>query len=283
MASLFLLLVGGGIAYYFFTHKGDAAAVKQLPPGPLPQKCTTFDAPMEEGIRNAYSTALIMESDPKELEAMAASMNAICQPTAAKALLKKAELLRADGIPDGFDPNKMKLPGDGSPEPPAGSDVIALPTLPGVGAPKVWKQTGASIVSPPTPTAGLQSWPTEQWWTTPTTFSGSTFPSLIAFAKYDTGDGLRYVEMIQWNSEKKTVGDPTNPILTGYSFVALADDEQIRVPITWNVFIDQLGNIKGDGSQYTPDPNMVLTGAIPTTLPDYFPTTMPSVPNPFGV
>lgn len=245
MGALALLaLLGLGV--FFATRPSDTPA-PALPPKTEPTKTDGSKTPakecpygvdkpigdLPEGVKNAVLAALTVESDPAELEKMAQSMDAVCQGVAAKALRDKAKLLKDKGIPDGWDPVKFPIPGTTSPMPATGFDVPDAPA----GLPNLTPEMLPSWEWAPTGSA--PSLPDVQWWSGP--FSPSKGDSLYGLAKTLTGDGRRYVELIEANPEKPTVGDPLNPFSTGYSFLDLVDGERIRIPKSWNPFLSDAG------------------------------------------
>lgn len=196
------------------------------------------DKPTEklpEHIRNAVIAALTMETDPEELEKMAASMDALCQPTSANSIRKKKKAIE-DAWKAGLDP-------DATPQPTLGSwtdpDGVLVPNSPDPTS-SFMELSAEKIGAAFPPIADCQSWATTIWWTGP--YDSSKPLGLFHLAQAITGNGLRYVEIIQANSEKKSVGDPSNPMLTGFSFAAgIGDNERLRLPTTWDPMIDQTG------------------------------------------
>jgi hypothetical protein len=208
--------------------KGTGAIIKEcygVPDRPV------NELPVE--LRNAVLAALTTESDPDKLEELAAAMDKICQGVAAKALRDKAAALKKLGAPSGWM----------TPEPTPGTTVPPS-TLPGL--PNLSPELDPTTMSLPGLPAswepkGLPSMPGVQWWSGP--FSPSGGDSLYGLAKTITGDGSRYVELINVNPEKDTVGDPSKPYSTGYSFANLSEGEQIRIPKSWNVFLSDFGYV----------------------------------------
>lgn len=239
------------------------------------------DKPVEklpQGVRNAVIAALTVETDPKELENFAVQLEKICQPTAAKALRAKKTLLeqkiKAANLPVGTDLGT--LPPLSYPEILGGTPMPPVVLSPSTGLPipndpppsdAFEKLTAEPIGAPLTPKADCQSLPTTQWWTGPyngkCTITAAAKCGLFYLAEAITGNGLKYVEIIQANPEKFSIGDPSNPMLTGYSFAAgIADGERLRIPKSWNPMIDQTGESSG-GSVYEfcmPE----LSGPFPT-------------------
>lgn len=230
MELLVIAAVIGGIVYFSKNKSGSVTpAGKECPYG--------GDKPIEElpeGIRNSIVAAIVMESDPKELRSFAEQLEKLCQPTAANALRTKAAELEKLGVPAGFDPNTVvtfPIPGlDSSPEPTG-----TVPSAPAPGLPNITAETGTGKMSGK---PGYASSPTTQWWTGPFATGDSPWD----LARKITADGRRYVELMAANPEKKTVGDPARPFATGYSFVSFKIGERIRVPRTWNIYIDQNGH-----------------------------------------
>jgi len=234
----------GGLFYFSKQKKGEPIGEGGIPPKWLQEgkECPYGgDKPIEdlpEEIRNAITAAIVMESDPKELRNFADQLDKLCQPTAATALRRKADELEKIGVPAGFDPNvvSIPIPGlDSSPEPSG--------TVPNAPAPGLINVTQETSAGPMPGKPGVASSPITQWWTGPLIEGDS--PWLLA--KKVTGDGRRYVELMIANPEKPTVGEPTRPFATGYSFVSFKIGERIRVPRSWNIYIDQTGKTKGDG------------------------------------
>lgn len=262
MDPIVLFLLGGAALFFIAKSKGESKPTPGPGPGlptpPSSNKCPYGgDKPIEslpDELRQPVLAALTVESDPNELETFAKAMDELCQPTAAGALRKKAALLRGAGVPPGGLPNVSVPSVEGtSPNPPTG---VIVPPSSGPGLRNI---TPENVGAPPSPKSGFQSWPTQQWWTGP--LKAGEMP--WTFAKDVTGDGRRYIELIAANPEKKTVGDPANPFTTGFSFVSFKIGERVRIPRTWNIFIDQTGHYEDGVGKPLP----VETG-------------MPSLPNP---
>lgn len=191
---------------------------------------------LDEGLRNAVLGALSSENDPAELEKFAVTMDKLCQAPAAKALRDKAQALKALGVPSGpwtpvaalpggIDPSttSFPIPGFDVPDTKEGLVNLSPEMLPEWGD---WTPTGA-----PSPTD-------IQWWT------GPFMPqrdSLFALAQTLTGNGARYVEIIEANPEKPTIGNPEDPIRSGFSFLHLSEGERVRIPKSWNTLLSDAG------------------------------------------
>lgn len=264
-----LLPAALGIAVIYALTRDSKAATPALPPPKdptLPEKkeCPYGeDKPVEklpEDIKNAVIGALTVENDPKELEAMAKTMDTLCQPTSAKAIRAKKDAIEAvlskAGLPTTESPDAVSFPIPG---------VVGTTPMPDI--PIAVDAAGNTFDNKPAPTDSFEllsaepigslppgvakencrSLPTTQWWSGPynKTSVASGYGGPFYLAEAITGNGLRYVELIMANPEKKTVGDPMNPMLTGYSFVSLAEGERVRIPATWNQNIDQIGEYSG--------------------------------------
>lgn len=259
-------VLGATFLYLFTQNKTETPALPPKKDDAVPEKkeCPYGeDKPVEklpEDIKNAVIGALTVENDPAELEAMAKTMDSLCQPTSAKAIRAKKAAIEAalakGGLPTDKSPDLTTFPIPG---------VIGSTPVPDV--PSVTTPDGYVFDNKPQPTdsfellsaeplgalpdgvaqADCRSLPTTQWWSGPynKTGVGSGYGGPFYLAEAITGNGLRYVELIMANPEKKTVGDPTNPMLTGYSFVSLAEGERVRIPRTWNQYIDQIGDYSG--------------------------------------
>lgn len=171
-------------------------------------------------------------------------------------------------IPLGYDPKVIglpslpSLPGDiYAPKPSLPFPVPSVETTPeptpGTYVPPV--APGAENASPeidpkkvPTsisvPKKGYRSSPDTQWWYGPLKPGQSPW----SVATYVTGEGKRYPELMPANPEKATVGKPGQP---GYTFASFKIGERIRVPKSWNKYIDQLGNATHTGYVWPVDPN----------------------------
>jgi hypothetical protein len=53
------------------------------------------------------------------------------------------------------------------------------------------------------------------------------------------------MDLIASNPEKSTVGDRLNPWSSGYNFASLVPGEAVRLPASWNPFIDEQGTARG--------------------------------------
>lgn len=58
-------------------------------------------------------------------------------------------------------------------------------------------------------------------------------------AKAPGTDKYRFVELIQTNAAKATVGNAANPWSSGYNFASLNPGESLMLPLSWNPWIDQ--------------------------------------------
>lgn len=234
---------------------------------------------------NAYRYALLMDSNPTTLREFAASCTAVCQPTAAKALTDKAKALEDAGVPPGYNPNGMTLPGLPStfsipglptaiPVPtgydPTGSwtgfptelpEIVAFP-IPGIegspepkfpvpdaapGLPNVTPEA-APTSEPKPPKMGVRTWARTQWWSGPLRAGESPW----SLAKWVTGDGSRYPELMPANPEKATVGKPGT---SGYTFASFKIGERVRLPKGWNIYITQQGHADSKGTIWPADPS----------------------------
>ncbi len=269
-------LIGGAFIYLATRDASKASAAPALPakpgdtppPDPAPKECPYGeDKPVEklpEDIKNAVIGALTVENDPKELEAMAKTMDSLCQPTSAKAIRAKKTAIETalanGGLPTNKSPDLTTFPIPGvignTPVPtipdftdPSGNVFDNSPPTTSDFTLLAPERLGAAY--PGSEKEGCRSLATTQWWSGPYNKGsmGSGYGGPFYLAEAITGNGLRYVELIAANPEKKTVGDPTNPMLTGYSFVSLADGERVRIPMLWNQYIDQTGEYSG-GSVY---------------------------------
>lgn len=261
----FLLLLLGGAALVMATaaaRRSNPASVNPALPAKSDDKSPVAtgdkakaedpciygpDKPIDQlpdGIKNAIVAALTVESDPAALDDFATQLDKMCQPTAATALRNKAAALRAMGVPPGFDPSStdvVSIPIPGIDSAPAVPDDLIKPDGDGgLGdlSPEMstMPTTGAGIAIP---RIGCRSSLTTQWWSGPM----KEGDSIWKLAKDITGNGERYVELMAANPEKKTVGDPLRPFATGYSFVTLKVGERIRIPRTWNVYVDETGRV----------------------------------------
>ena len=291
-----LFLLGGTVL--MLTSKGSARAADDVappagpPPAPpppsttdgkclLPEQTDLSNLP-DDPFWNAYRYALLMDSDPKSLREFAASCEALCQPTAAKAIADKAAALTKAGVPDGYSPSgatpsagTFAVPG--LPVPiaiPTGYDPTGAWTLPGGGeisdsypfpipgvedspepkfpvpvtAPGVPTAEQAPTMEPKPGKPGVRTWATTQWWDSGLDAGESPW----SLAKRITGDGRRYPELMPANPEKATVGVPGSP---SYTFVSFKIGERIRIPKGWNVYIDQTGKTTKTGYIWRRDPD----------------------------
>lgn len=225
-------------------------------------------------LKNAVIAALTVETDPKELEDFAVQLDKLCQPTAAKALRTKKKALEGQiataGLPPGTDlgtvpglPDiigKSPVPAPGMPTTPDGMPILLPDGSPATNTPPP-SDSFERLTAEPIgyvfwkPRENCQSPPTTQWWTGPfdgnCTVTDTSKCSLFYLAEAITGNGLRYVELIQANPELFAIGDPLNPMLTGYSFVGgIKDGERLRVPKSWDQYIDETGDYSG-GTVYS--------------------------------
>lgn len=256
-----------------------------VPPLPLPgggsmpllscdQAVTSLPPPMQ-------STVATMLSAPKTPENAAAArkMATVLESTAATSapieyrqpLLVAAQCLRvwADSVgaaPIGM-PTPPNLPGGGGgpggwPLPggfgsdgggaPSGAGDLSFPA--GViidknGVPSSWDGKA--------PMPGYQSNPLFQW---VYTVANGDSPWLIATGAFGpTAPIARVVELIQNNPvevltgrKMQTKGDPMNPNTSGYNFVTLLPGDVLRIPKTWNAWIDQTGKTRGAAAPWPP-------------------------------
>lgn len=269
--EIFLVLAVAGVAYYLSSSKKEAVAAapgtggggagtgaKECPYG--------VDGPMPEGVRNAVAAALTMETDPAALEEFAVAMDKICQGKTASVLRQKAAALKKLEVPAGYDPNTMQLPPNvvgTTPNPTSGGAVVDIGEF-------SREENGAT--QPTIPKPGFMSFPDTQWWTRAWTANDS----LDKLAAKVTGSPARYIELVAANPEKKTIGSPGNPFATGYGFIEVQIGEQLRLPRTWNVYIDQLGFASG-GNILPVDPELQTSASMPSPLPSSLPTP-PAIP-----
>lgn len=178
-------------------------------------------------------------------------------------------------VPPGYDPKVIgmpglpALPGDlFNPESPIHFPMPSVPfPVPGAEttpepAPGTYVPTGAPgaenatpEIDPKKPLGGLSTAPKKgyrspdhwQWWHGPLKPGQSPW----SITQYLTGDGRRYPELMPANPEKATVGKPGTP---GYTFATFKIGERIRIPKTWNKYIDQLGNADQKGGVWPEDP-----------------------------
>lgn len=272
----------------------DPPAPPPPPPPPPPSttdgKCILPDQKdltnlPDDPFWNAYRYALLMDSNPTSLREFAASCTAVCQPTAAKALIDKATALEGAGVPPGYNPNGLSLPGlpttfsvPGVPTPipvPTGYDPtgnwLGFPTelpeivefpVPGLegspepsfpvpdaspGLPNVTAEK-APKSEPAPPKAGVRTWANTQWWSGPLRAGESPW----SLAKWVTGDGRRYPELMPANPEKATVGKPGS---ASYTFASFKIGERVRLPKGWNIYISQQGHADSKGTILPRDPD----------------------------
>ena len=241
------------------TKTADPTKTETKPPadpGPCPGG---VDGEMSETQRSVYMATLTMVSDPVALETAAVAFDAQCHPSAAKALRSKASELKTLGVPDGYKAtdDTSTIPGvDTTPKPETPADV-PVDTKPGILNISGPLPAPAADGTVKTPKPGYRSRPTDQWWSGPLV-KGDTPWEL---AKWVTGDGRRYTELVTANSPpKKTVGDPARPFETGYSFVSYKINERVRIPQSWNAKIDQTGHHTGTGLDFPIDPDDFTDG-----------------------
>jgi hypothetical protein len=139
-------------------------------------------------------------------------------------------------IPESF---PFPVPGiEGTPEPPP--NVVVPPVVPGIDLPTPEIPQDKSAPPPDVPKADCRSNPDTQWWTLPVKAGESPWSITQAWI----GDGKRYPELIAANPEKATVGTKGN---ADYTFASLKVGERLRVPKTWNVYVDKTGRTDGKG------------------------------------
>lgn len=268
-----ILLAIGGTLLLIKIGQGSTAPVETTTPPP-PKEDTkplvdpaktdvcagVVDGEMSEPQKTVFMTALTLTSDPVVLESTALAFDAQCQPTAAKALRSKASELKTLGVPNGYNPDLDTLPTvpgvetTPKPETPADVPVETKPGILNVSGPLPAPAPDGTLK---TPKAGFRSLATDQWWSGPLV-KGDTPWEL---AKWVTGDGKRYVDLIAANSPpKKTVGDPARPFQTGYSFISYKVGERVRIPRAWNAKIDKTGHFNGSGADYPIDPDDFTDG-----------------------
>jgi hypothetical protein len=142
------------------------------------------------------------------------------------------DVLSGAKIPESF---PFPVPGiEGTPEPKPG--VVVPPVVPGVDLPTP-EQTPKL---PSAPRAGCRSSADFQWWSVPAKAGESAWSITADY----TGSGGRYVELIENNPEKKTVGVKGS---SGYNFASLKIGERLRIPKAWNAFVDEQGRADGKG------------------------------------
>ena len=137
---------------------------------------------------------------------------------------------------------EFPVPGlDDSPEP-TFPVPDAAPGLPNVTAEKAPKS------EPSPPKVGIRTWANTQWWSGPLRAGESPW----SLAKWVTGDGRRYPELMPANPEKATVGKPGS---AGYTFASFKIGERVRLPKGWNIYISQQGHADGKGTILPRDPD----------------------------
>lgn len=124
---------------------------------------------------------------------------------------------------------------------------------------------GKITLAPPGSTA---SSPSTQW---SHTVQPGENPSQIT--KERTGDDRRYVELIDANPSKPTVGDRLNPYSTGFNFKSLMAGEVLDLPKSWNIYVNDAGQwspgvpLPAGKPAPTPSPAPGPTGVYSSTLP----------------
>jgi hypothetical protein len=143
------------------------------------------------------------------------------------------EVVSGAKVPDSF---PFPIPGiEYTPQPPPGVEVP--PVVPGTSLPTP-EQTPKL---PSAPRAGCRSSSDYQWWSVPAKAGESAWSITTDY----TGSGGRYVELIEANPEKQTVGTKGS---TGYNFASFKIGERLRIPKAWNVYVDEQGNADGKGT-----------------------------------
>lgn len=101
------------------------------------------------------------------------------------------------------------------------------------------------------PVAGVASNPNFQW--LHSVQAGQSPAAIAALYFGPTAPPQRWVELIQANPIEyysgRTLGskgDPANPVTSGYNFASLMPGDTLRVPKTWNRWIDQEGTRRGN-------------------------------------
>lgn len=301
-----LLLLGGTV--FVLTSRGRGGVRKDVaPPAPpppvvppalppsttdgkciLPEQKDLTNLP-DDPFWNAYRFALLMDSDPKNLREFADSCDAVCQPTAAKALRDKASALEGAGVPTGYSPNGLPpLPGTTFTVP---GLPTAIPVPTGYDPTGMWSAIPAGVLkgdvipdSFPMPIPDIETSPDPDYpvdipipgvpavsveqkpktkpdapqkgirsWAITQWWSNplKAGQSPWSLAKEITGDGRRYPELMPANPEKATVGKPGS---SGYTFVSFKIGERVRIPKGWNIYIDQTGHYDEKGTIYPADP-----------------------------
>lgn len=142
---------------------------------------------------------------------------------------------------------------------PAGGGPIGMATPPnllGGGGANKWGIKGCDPFHTPTgsnqaPTPGVQSDPDYQWcFVVP---DGST-PGDVAAMVLGPDQSWRYVELLTANPEKATKGSVVAPDAGDeeMNFVQWKVGETVRLPRTWNPWIDQVGSPRGETAPYMP-------------------------------
>lgn len=257
----------------------------------LPEQKDLSNLP-DDGFWNAFRYALLMDSNPVTLRGFAASCQAVCQPTAAKALLDKADTLEKAGVPPGYSPSGVPKPGlpgtfsvPGLPVPvavPTGFDPTGgslPPFLPSAAAiPESFPFPIPGVEGSPDPTSpvpapalpGLGSITPEakpktmpdtpksgiRSWASTQWWSGAlkSGESPWGLAQAITGDGNRYPELFPANPEKATVMVKTADGKSYPTFASFKIGERIRIPKGWNIYTDQKGRADGKGTIWPADP-----------------------------
>lgn len=310
MSPLLPLLFLGGA---YLVMRGGGGSRSSAAPSNFEGKCITpprteFDDLPDEPFWNAFKYALWVDSDPKSIEAFAASCEAVCQPAAAAVLRQKAKDLRALGVPDGYSPNG---------KPPATAPTVSLPLPDGpvqIPVPPTYDPTGGYGYLPPDVLSGAKvpesfPFPVPGIEYTPEPKTGNTVPEVVPGLPLPTPElgpkmpavgkraGCRSSSDTQWWSVPAKAGQSAwsitqdytgsgnryaeliaanpekktvgTPGKTGYNFASLKVGERLRIPKAWNVYVDEQGNADGKGKIWP-----VCEGApAPSGGPDEWPAT----------
>lgn len=104
---------------------------------------------------------------------------------------------------------------------------------------------------------GYQSNPLFQW--VYTVANGDSPWAIATLAFGPSAPIARVVELIQYNPTEvltgrkmQTKGDPLNPNTSGYNFVTLLPGDVLRIPKTWNAWVDQTGKARHGAAPWPP-------------------------------